>query len=594
MSAGEPTPGQIYRRLLGYVAPYWKVFTVGVVAMVVLAATETGFAALMKPLLDGSFVAKDPAIIRLIPLALIGLFVVRGVAGFLSSYGIMWVGRRVIKDLRSQMFRHLLRLPAGYYDANSPGQLLSKLVYDVEQVASASTNVVTVIVKDSLTAVGLLAWMFYISWKLALIFVLAGPAIAWLVWRVNRRFRRISARIQGTMGDVTHVAEEAIAGHRVIRIFGGQQYEADHFERVNESNRHLNMKMTATSATSVGITQLIASSALAGIIAFATLGPVLETITVGGFMSFVVAMVMLLAPLKRLTTINSDLQRGISAAHSVFTFLDSEAEADTGRKTITRARGEIEYDHVTFAYDPAKGRVLHDISFKVAPGQTVAVVGRSGSGKSTLVSLLPRFYTLGEGSIRLDGQDIRDLRLEDLRNQIALVSQDVVLFNDTIANNIAYGRLHDASEAQLIEAAEAAYAMEFIRRLPQGMNTLVGENGVLLSGGQRQRLAIARALLKDAPILILDEATAALDTESERYIQAGLERLMHARTTLVIAHRLSTIERADLIIVLHQGRIVEMGKHPALLAQGGHYAALHRLQFHDSASPRAEAQELHP
>ncbi|MDO9371281.1 MAG: lipid A export permease/ATP-binding protein MsbA [Gammaproteobacteria bacterium] len=574
----------VYWRLLRYARPYWKAFAIATLAMVFFAATETGFAALIKPLADGSFVTKDPAIIRMMPLWLVGLFLVRGIAEFISTYGLAWMGRKVVNDLRDLMFHHLMLLPAAFYDNNSSGQLLSKLIYDVEQVAQAATSAITVIVKDTLTVAGLVAWMLYLNALLALVFLLIGPFIAFLVLYINRRFRRISTRIQRSMGNITHVAEEAIGAQRVIKIFGAQHHESAQFERASEANRQLNMKMTATSASSTSLIQMVTASALAAIVYLATLDSMLASISVGTFMSFVAAMVLMLGPMKRITTINSTIQRGIAAAESVFAFLDSAAEPDTGTRSLARAQGAIEYRQVSFSYDESKGGVLHDISFKVQPGQTVALVGRSGSGKSTLVSLLPRFYNIGSGSITLDGCDIRDLRLADLRDQIALVSQEVTLFNATIAHNIAYGRLESASERDIIEAAEAAHAMEFIRPLPQGLNTLVGENGVLLSGGQRQRLAIARALLKNAPILILDEATSSLDTESERYIQAGLERLMRARTTLVIAHRLSTIEKADIIIVLHAGRIVEQGKHAELLARNGHYAALHKMQFRDNAA----------
>lgn len=588
MAISNPSGIAVYWRLLRYARPYWKAFAIATLAMVFFAATETGFAALIKPLADGSFVTKDPAIIRWMPLWLVGLFLVRGIAEFISTYGLAWMGRKVVNDLRDLMFHHLMLLPAAFYDNNSSGQLLSKLIYDVEQVAQATTNAITVIVKDTLTVAGLVAWMLYLNALLALVFLLIGPFIAFLVLYINRRFRRISTRIQHSMGNITHVAEEAIGAQRVIKIFGAQRHESAQFERASEANRQLNMKMTATSASSTSLIQLVTASALAAIVYLATLDSMLASISVGTFMSFVAAMVLMLGPMKRITTINSTIQRGIAAAESVFAFLDSAAEPDTGTRSLARAQGAIEYRQVSFSYDESKGGVLHDISFKVQPGQTVALVGRSGSGKSTLVSLLPRFYNIGSGSITLDGCDIRDLRLADLRDQIALVSQEVTLFNATIAHNIAYGRLKSASERDIIEAAEAAHAMEFIRPLPQGLNTLVGENGVLLSGGQRQRLAIARALLKNAPILILDEATSSLDTESERYIQAGLERLMRARTTLVIAHRLSTIEKADIIIVLHAGRIVEQGKHAELLARNGHYAALHKMQFRDDAAPVAE------
>lgn len=574
---------QLYARLLRYSLPHWKAFAASVAAMLVFAATNTGFAALMKPMIDGSFVAKDPEIIRLVPLMIIGLFLARGIANFISNYCMNWVGREVIRELRRAMFAKLLRLPTDFYDRTPSGELLSKLIYDVEQVNQAATNAVTNVVKDGFTIIGLLIWMAYINWLLTIIFIVAGPPIALLMAFVNKRFRRISTRIQHSMADVTAVSEEAINGHREVKIFGGEAYESQRFEGINETNRRLNMKLAAASAASVGIIELIAASALAGIIYLATLPTVLETVTVGGFMSFVVAMMLLLPSIKRLMTVMPMVQRGVAAADSIFALLDRESERDRGVKRIEHARGAVEFRRVSFAYD-GKSAVLKDIDLDIAPGQCVALVGRSGSGKSTLVSLLPRFYEIGSGNILLDGEDIRELQLADLRRQIAWVGQNVVLFNDTIAHNIAYGCLGDTSESEIVRAAEAAHAMAFIARLPDGLNTMVGENGVLLSGGQRQRLAIARALLKNAPVLILDEATSALDTESERHIQAALAEVMRHRTTLVIAHRLSTVEKADQIVVLDQGRIVERGRHDELLAKGGHYAALYRMQFHGVAA----------
>ena len=576
---------RIYARLLTYSLPHWKMFVLSVIAMLVFAATNTGFAALMKPMIDGSFVAKNPEVIRLVPLLIIGLFLARGVANFISTYCMSWVGREVIMELRRAMFAKILCLPACFYDKTASGELLSKLIYDVEQVNQAATNALANVVKDGFSIIGLLIWMAYINLLLTIIFIVAGPPIAYLMATVNKRFRRISGRIQNSMADVTSVSEEAVSGHRVVKIFGGESYETKRFEHINNTNRKLNMKMAAVSAASIGTIELIAACALAGIIYLATLPKVLESVTVGSFMSFVVAMMLLMPSIKRLMSVMPMVQRGVAAAESIFGLLDSEEEFDKGKIVLDRARGKVEFRDVTFAYDSSKGDVLSAINLTISPGRCVALVGRSGSGKSTLVSLLPRFYEVSEGAILLDDQDIRDLRLANLRTQFAWVGQDVVLFNDTIAHNIAYGVLGNVSESEIIRAAEAAHAMEFIAKLPKGLDTMVGENGVLLSGGQRQRLAIARALLKNAPVLILDEATSALDTESERHIQAALSEVMRHRTTLVIAHRLSTVENADEIVVLDRGRIVEQGCHADLLARNGHYAGLYRMQFHGSVTP---------
>ena len=581
------SPGQIYKRLLGYARNYWLAFLLAIIGMAIVAATEAGFAWIMKPMLDGSFVEKDPDIIKWLPFGLLLIVFVRGIAGFVSSYGMAYVGRNIIRDMRRKMFSQLMHLPTAYYDKNSSGQLTSKLIYDVEKVAEAATKAVTIVVRDTFTIFGLMFMMFYTSWKLALVFMVLAPVITVLVVAVSKRFRRISQRIQSSMGNVTQKSQEIMEGHRVIKMFGGEKYEEKYFSRINEDNRQQNMKLEATRAVSVQISQLLGACGLAVILYFATSDEMLEVLTVGTFMSFLTASMLLLAPMKRLTMVQATVQQGIAAAQSVFQLLDENTERDIGTKKIERAKGQIKFKNVTFSYDSiedkakgkGKGEVLSNISFTAEAGETIALVGRSGSGKSTLASLLPRFYDVTEGEILLDGIPVQDLTMENLREQIALVSQDITLFNDTITKNIAYGALVDMTEEDITRAAEAAHALEFIRELPEGFDTIIGDKGVLLSGGQRQRIAIARALLKNAPLLILDEATSALDTESERYIQEALGGLMKDRTTLVIAHRLSTVEDADKILVLRDGSIIESGTHQELLAENGNYAALYKVQF---------------
>jgi ATP-binding cassette, subfamily B, bacterial MsbA len=573
---------RVYRRLLGYVAPFWKMFSIAILGMIIYALTQPAFAALIKPLMDESFVAHDARSIRVIPAMVVGLFVLRGLSGFLSAYFISWVGRSVIKTLRAQAFSQLLRLPTRYYDATSSGVLISKLTYNIEQVAEATTNAITVLIRDGLTIIGLIGLMFYLSWKLSFFILVVGPIIAVLVRYVSERFRRYSTRIQDSMGDVTKVAEEVVTGHRIVKLFGGEQQELRHFEQVNEHNRYLNMKLVLVNAGSSPIIQFIAGIGMALVIYVATLPSMLSVVSVGTFASFLSAMLLVMAPLKHVTDINAPLQKGIAAGQSIFELLDEEVEARGGSRPLGHARGALEFRKLNFSYASEKGEVLRDISFTVEPGKTIALVGRSGSGKSTLVGLVARFYDPDSGEILLDGYPLQDYKLHDLREQIAMVGQDVMLFNDSIRNNIAYGTLSERNDSDVLAAAEAANALEFIRALPEGLDTVVGDRGVLLSGGQRQRIAIARALLKNAPLLILDEATSALDSESERHIQSALERLMRARTTLVIAHRLSTVERADRILVLDQGRIIESGKHAELLAQDGQYAMLHRMQFRDT------------
>jgi subfamily B ATP-binding cassette protein MsbA len=568
-----------YRRLLSYGLPHWRKYALATLGMAIYAATQAGFTALVKPLLDKGFVLHDSSSIRTLPLEVAALFLLRGIADFMAAYNISWVGRSIIKRLRRETFAQLLHLPSRYYDTSSSGMLISKITYNIEQVAEATTNAVTVLVRDGLTIIGLILVMFYQSWLLSLFILVVGPVIALLVRYISERFRRYSRRIQDSMGDVTKVADEVITGQRIVKLFGGHDHETRRFEAVNENNRYLNMKLMLVNAGSSPVIQMIAGAGFAGVI-FLALG---LTVSVGTFGSFLAAAMLILPPIKHVTDINAPLQRGIAAGQSIFELLDSEAENEGGTFELPRAQGSLEFRDVSFAYTPAKGEVLKGINFNAQPGETIALVGRSGSGKSTLVSLVPRFYDPTVGAILLDGHDLREYRLRNLREHIAMVSQDVMLFNDTIRNNIAYGSLVEHSDADIMAVAEAAYAMDFIRRLPQGLDTVVGDRGVLLSGGERQRISVARALLKNAPLLILDEATSALDSESERHIQAALEKLMSACTTLVIAHRLSTVERADRILVMDRGRIVEMGRHNELLAKNGQYAALHRLQFRESA-----------
>ena len=577
----EMTPSDLYRRLLKYVKPYWLVFSAAILAMAVFAATETGLAAMMKPLLDGSFVERDPQTIKLLPFALIVLFLIRGLANFFTAYGLGWIARNIIKNLREEMFESLITLPSSFYDQSTSGQLMSKLLYDVEQVATATTDAILTLIRDTLTIIGLLAWMIYLNGMLSLIILTTVPIIGYFVYKISTRFRSISKNIQDSMGDVGHICNEVIDGHREVKTFSSQSYETKRFDKVNQKNRQQRMKKIATEAISQPLIQLVAVLGLSVVIYLATLPEMLEAISVGSFISFITAMFMILTPLKRLTKVNSKLQAGIAASHSIFSLLDQTPELDTGTKALDNAQGDIKYQQVNFQYNDEKGSVLNNISFHAKTGQTIAFVGQSGSGKTTLVGLLARFYQINSGKILLDDIDISKFKLNDLRDQMTFVDQRVVLFKGTVADNIVYGHQEYVSNERIVEAAKSAHAWEFIEKLPQGLATHIGQNGVLLSGGQRQRIAIARALLSDAPILVLDEATASLDTEAERHIQAALETLIKQRTTLVIAHRLSTIEKADKIIVMHQGKIVETGTHNSLITKGQHYAELHRLQFHE-------------
>ena len=578
-SSPQSSSRTLYVRLLGYVRPYWRVFAVSILTMALAALTEPVLPALMKPLLDGSFVERNQSHPYLVPLAIIGIFLVRGALSYLSSYTMAWVSNKVVLDLRNAMFERLLALPTRYYDDRSSGALISKVAFDVIGVTSAATGVLTVLVRDTLAVAGLLGWLLYLNWRLTLVTLVIAPGVAIVVKVFSKRMRRMSQEGLRAQADVTHVLQESIDCHKEVKIFGGQDYEARRFDRSNQKQRGYNMRQTMAAAATVPIVQIFASIAVAVIISIALQQSAANELSVGGFVSFLTAMLMLLTPIKHLTEVNSPLQRGLASAESVFELLDERAEEDTGERALPRAQGRIEYERVSFAY-PGSGReALNDVSVRIEPGETIALVGPSGGGKTTFVNLLPRFYELSGGRIQLDGIDAREITLASLRANIALVSQDVALFNDTVAANIAYGRAGGASRAELETAARAAHALDFIREMPQDFDTLIGENGVRLSGGQRQRLAISRALLKDAPILLLDEATSALDSESERHVQAALSELMRGRTTIVIAHRLSTIEHADRIVVLQRGRMVETGNHAELLARNGVYARLYRIQF---------------
>ena len=570
----------LYLRLLRYVRPYRRMFALSILGTTAAAATEPLIPALIQPLLDGSFVAKDPHSIRLMPLLMVAVFIVRGITSFIGTLAMSWIAHQVVTDLRDALFARLLSLPTRYFDDHSAGSLLSRLTYDVSQVMTATTQALVTLVKDGLSVIGLLGWMLYLNWQLSLLVLLITPGITIIMRLVSQRLRRLSRELQELMGGLTHVIDEVLQGHKVIKIFGGQDYERQRFHRVNNRVRQFNLKLAAASEASGPLVQLLAIIALGAVIYFASLQSAADQITVGGFVSLFGAMAMLLTPIKRLTKVNEQLQRGLAAAETIFALLDEPPEPDRGIRAIGRARGEVRFHAVSHRYRDDGGEVLHQLELDVRPGETIALVGPSGGGKTTLMSLLPRFYEPESGDILLDGVPIRELRLAELRANIAYVSQDIVLFNDTVAANIAYGAGFQVGEDDILKAAESAHAMEFIRELPQGLHTLIGENGARLSGGQRQRLAIARALLKNAPILILDEATSALDTQSERKVQQALDALRQGRTAFIIAHRLSTIESANRIVVLDRGHIVESGTHDELLARGGLYASLYQIQIH--------------
>ena len=583
---------QVYQRLLGYVRPYMGVFAISLLGFVIFAMTTPATAAWLGWTID-QIEAQNADARVLSPLLCVLIVLVRGIGGFMGGYSLEHIANHVVHKLRCEVLDQLLNVPVTYYDKNTMGRLVSKVTYDVMQIKGAATNAITVILREGLTVIGLLGWLFWVNWRLSLVFLLVAPCVALVVHLATRRYRRYSRQMQDSMGDVTHIANESIKGQKVIRTFNAGRFVLSRFSAASERNRRQNMKMVATESTATPLIQLMVSVAMAMLIWFALAPEFLGNATAGEVVTFLTLAGMLSKPLRQLSGVNAIIQRGISAASSIFELLDTDREQDTGTVTVQRAKGLVELDHVSFAYNPVEP-VLTDVSLNVQPGMTVALVGRSGSGKSTLVNLLPRFYEYSSGEVRLDGVKLTDYKLADLRQQMAIVTQDVVLFEGSVAENIAYGITDQVTLEQIQQAAKDAHADEFIVRLPGGYDAQVGDGGALLSGGQRQRLAIARAFLKNSPVLILDEATSALDTESEQHIQQALGELIRGRTTFVIAHRLSTIENADLIVVMEQGQLVESGTHQQLLQLNRHYARLHRMQFSDQLDDPLQVQRTEP
>ena len=573
-TAPIPNAKELYLRLFRYAWRYKYVFILSMLALLVLSSSNTAFLALIKQVTDEGFVKKAAGQAIILPLMLVGLMLVRGLAGFISSYCMRVVARRVVEDFRKEMFSRLMLLPVHYFDARSAGSVVSKFTYDVERLSTATTRSWMNVLRDVLTVIGLIGYMLYLDWRLTLIFAVVLPFIVLYLKKMTPKLKANAREVQHSVGEMTKSAEEAIAGQRIVKIFGAQQFEYNRFAQIVSTNRRVELRVARISGLSSFVVEIFAALALGLVIHYA-----IDHFTVGEFAAFVGALLMLISPIKHIAAANEDLQVGLTAAQSIFEVIDSQEEIDHGTRAINRAKGDIDFKNVTLRYQNTPAPALDNLSFKIRAGEKVALVGRSGGGKTTLVNLLPRFYEQQEGAVLLDGIDVREIKLDNLREQFALVSQDIILFNDTIFNNIAYGVLRDATEQEVIAAAKAAHAWDFIQHLPNGLQNEIGDRGVRLSGGQRQRIAIARAILKNAPILLLDEATSALDTESEQHVQAAMDTLMQNRTSIVIAHRLSTIENADRIMVMERGQIVEAGTHDDLMRLDGHYAKLYQKQF---------------
>ncbi|GAA5128582.1 lipid A export permease/ATP-binding protein MsbA [Alloalcanivorax gelatiniphagus] len=569
---------QTYKRLLTYVKPHWLILFASFIGYAIYAATQAG-AAQLAGYLGETVVNPEPHRVLVVSIAPFFIALAQGLGQFMGSYSMTWVAQEIVYRLRNDVFGHVLRLPQSEYNNNASGRIMSKIIFDAQQVTSAGTDAIIVLLREGLTVIGLIAFLLYQNWKLTLILLVMAPLVATVVRLTSKRFRHISRRIQSSMGNITQFLGEAIEGNQAVKIFGGQKLEADRFHSVSRRFSRQNTKLNASKIASTVIVQLFVAAAI-GVVTYLYITLMGEALTVGGFLSYIAAAGMVQKPLKQLTDVNVKIQRGVTGASSLFELMDRPPEPDLGGQDLPRTNGDIEFRDVTFGYDPAHP-VLNNLSFSVNSGETIALVGRSGAGKSTISAMLPRFFDPDSGQVLLDGVPLPDYQLAALRRQIAMVSQKVVLFNDTVRNNIAYGEMRGADDSAIEQAARNAYAWDFIQGLDHGLDTEVGQDGAQLSGGQRQRLAIARALLKDAPILILDEATSALDTESEHHIQQALERLMAGRTTLVIAHRLSTIEKADRILVLDQGRLIEQGSHQELLDRNGLYTQLYKMDFAD-------------